>query len=84
MMVQMGVFNTLIINELLVLYPEVHLVIAVCLNFIGLFRRLYGGTGGFYMHIAYISICTIIFCVTMKLLRNLDKNLVMKISKKQV
>jgi ABC-type lipoprotein export system ATPase subunit len=53
-------------------------------NYIGLFRHLYGGAGKFYFMIIFSVFCTITFGVTMKLLKNLKQNLIVKISQKQV
>jgi ABC-type lipoprotein export system ATPase subunit len=49
-----------------------------------LFRRLFGGSGNFYMMILFIAICTTTFGMTMKGLKNLEQNLILKISQKQV
>ena len=72
MMFQFGMFNSMLINEVIEKYPYIQITVYIMLNYISLFRRLFGGTGNFYMMILFIALCTTSFGVTMKLLKNLQ------------
>jgi hypothetical protein len=76
-------FNIILINEVILKYNFLHIGVGMSLNYISIFRRLFGGTGNFYMMILFIAICTFTFSVTRKLLRNLEQNLIVNISQKQ-
>jgi hypothetical protein len=82
MMFQFGMFNAMLVNEILEKYPYVHISIYITMNYFSLFRRLFGGTGNFYMMILFIALCSSSFGAAFKLLKNLEQNLIIQISKK--
>jgi hypothetical protein len=84
MMYQLGMFNVVLINEVIVKYNYLQIGVGIGINYAGLFRRLFGGMGNQYVMIAFSGICLITFTVTMKLLKNLEQNLIVNISGKQV
>jgi hypothetical protein len=83
MMFQFGMFNIILINEVILKYNYLHIGLGITINYIFIFRRLYGGTGNFYMMILFSALSIFAFSVTMKLLRNLEQNLIVNISQKQ-
>ena len=82
MMFQFGMFNAMLVNEILEKYPYVHVSVYITINYFSLFRRLFGGTGNFYMMIFFIGLCSSSFGAAFKLLKNLEQNLIIQISKK--
>jgi hypothetical protein len=82
MIVQFAMFNIILINELIIKYNYLHIVLACIINYISLFNHLFGGTGGFINLIVFSALCTIAFAVTMKLLKNLEQNLIVNIGQK--
>ena len=70
----------MVLNEVLAKWNYAHISCFVVINYISFFRRLFGGTGGFYVWIGFIAIITITFGTTMKLFKNLEQNLIVQIS----
>lgn len=68
-------FNAILINEITKKHTLINISGQLLLNYISFFRRMFGGTGGFYMQIFYMSLCTGAFGVAQMFLKNLELDL---------
>ena len=82
-MFQFGIFNTFLFVELVNKYSTILITASVIINYISLFWKLFGGFDGYYLQIGFILFITMSFSITKSLLKNLNDNLIVRISKKQ-